>query len=211
MFQTFMHDEAALLRAARAEWALVPLSYSARGTEPTEEPAVLVDEAGVTVGRDAENQIVCDSPTVRCVLASSQPRTSPLYHVCQLLATVNRQHSSCCCLYVNARLPHRGSSERATLRCVQTSAQHACVTKRDGDHFVEDLGSEAGTWLNDRRLQAKVPKLLRPGKSSLLRLHSVQSAEHALLQSATPQYSLREMRKVSQLAQTAGHVIALVV
>jgi len=37
------------------------------------------------------------------------------------------------------------------------------VTKRDGDHFVEDLGSEAGTWLNDRRLQAKVPKLLRPG------------------------------------------------
>ena len=65
MFQTFMHDEAALLRAARAEWALVPLSYSARGTEPTEEPAVLVGEAGVTVGRHAENQIVCDSPTVR--------------------------------------------------------------------------------------------------------------------------------------------------
>ena len=54
---------------------------------------------------------------------------------------------------------------------LQTSAQHACVTKRDGDHFVEDLGSEAGTWLNDRRLQAKVPKLLRPGPCMLL-LHN---------------------------------------
>jgi len=70
MFQTFMHDEAALLRAARAEWALVPLSYSARGTEPTEEPAVLVGEAGVTVGRNADNQVVCDSSTVRCAAFS---------------------------------------------------------------------------------------------------------------------------------------------
>ena len=65
MFKTFMHDEAALLRAARAEWALVPLSYSARGTEPTEEPAILVGETGITIGRHAENQVVCDTPTVR--------------------------------------------------------------------------------------------------------------------------------------------------
>ena len=64
MFQTFMHDEAALLRAARAEWALVPLSYTMRGTEPTEEPAVHIGEAGITVGRLADNQIVCESPMV---------------------------------------------------------------------------------------------------------------------------------------------------
>jgi hypothetical protein len=64
MFQTFMHDEAALLRAARAEWALVPLSYTMRGTEPTEEPAVHIGEVGITVGRHADNQIVCDSPMV---------------------------------------------------------------------------------------------------------------------------------------------------
>ena len=73
MFQTFMHDEAALLRAARAEWALVPLSYSARGTEPTEEPAVLVGQAGVTVGRNADNQVVCDSPTVRRAASGPKP------------------------------------------------------------------------------------------------------------------------------------------
>jgi len=107
MFDTFMHDEEALLRAANAEWALVPLSYTARGTEPTQEPALLISEDGLTIGRHANCELVVDSAS--------------------------------------------------------TSAQHARIEKKGGDHFVTDLGSAAGTWLNDKKLQPNKPKCLHPG------------------------------------------------
>ena len=64
MFDTFMHDEEALLRAANAQWALVPASYTTQGTEPSQEPALLIHEAAVTVGSAAECALVSKAASV---------------------------------------------------------------------------------------------------------------------------------------------------
>lgn len=48
----------------------------------------------------------------------------------------------------------------------QTSAHHARVEKKDGDHVVTDLGSKAGTWLNDRRLEPNSVHILHPGAAT---------------------------------------------
>ena len=64
MFDTFMHDENALLRAANAQWALVPASYTAAGTGPTHEPALLIDEQGVTVGSALDCALLSDTASV---------------------------------------------------------------------------------------------------------------------------------------------------
>ena len=77
MFDTFMHDEEALLRAANAEWALVRRSFTARGTEPTQEPALHITEDGLVAGRHPDCQLVVDSTSV-----SPTSRHKSLCRVC---------------------------------------------------------------------------------------------------------------------------------
>lgn len=49
------------------------------------------------------------------------------------------------------------------LNFLQTSAQHARLDKRGGDHFVTCLGSSAGTWLNEKKLEPNTAVILHPG------------------------------------------------
>lgn len=51
-FKLFMHDDAALLKAAGAQWALTPVSVDGKsGTEPTTEQAVMIcEDDDVTIG-----------------------------------------------------------------------------------------------------------------------------------------------------------------
>ena len=64
MFDVFMKDEDALLRAANAQWAIVPASFAAAGTGPTDEPAMLIDEGGATVGRMSGCGLVLEAASV---------------------------------------------------------------------------------------------------------------------------------------------------
>jgi pSer/pThr/pTyr-binding forkhead associated (FHA) protein len=46
---------------------------------------------------------------------------------------------------------------------LQAAERHAEFTKEDGHHYVRDLGTTSGTWLNDKRMDARAKKMLRPG------------------------------------------------
>lgn len=46
---------------------------------------------------------------------------------------------------------------------MQAAVRQAEFTKEDGHHYVTDLGTSAGTWLNDKRMDANAKKRLRPG------------------------------------------------
>jgi zeaxanthin epoxidase len=108
-FGKFMRDDAELLRAANAQWAVVPMTNEGReGTEPTTEPAVMIcDDECCAIGRDGDCNLILDEPT---------------------------------------------AAER-----------HAEFTKEDGHHYVCDLGTPSGTWLNDKRVDAGSKRMLRPG------------------------------------------------
>jgi pSer/pThr/pTyr-binding forkhead associated (FHA) protein len=43
------------------------------------------------------------------------------------------------------------------------SARHARISTKDKIHYIEDLESQHGTWLNDEQLQASIPVPLNPG------------------------------------------------
>lgn len=60
------------------------------------------------------------------------------------------------CSYTNLRL-------KSCWLSLQAAEQHAEFTKEDGHHYVNDLGTPAGTWLNDKRMEAGAKKRLRPG------------------------------------------------
>lgn len=61
-----MHDDAALLKAAGAQWALTPVSLQGRlGTEPTTERAVMIcDDDDVTIGCNDECCVILDGSMV---------------------------------------------------------------------------------------------------------------------------------------------------
>lgn len=108
-FGLFMSNDEELLRAANAQWAVVPMTDEGRGgTEPTTEPAVMIcDDACCAIGRDDSCNLILEAPTA--------------------------------------------------------AARHAEFTKEDGHHYVRDLGTTAGTWLNEKRMEAGAKKRLRPG------------------------------------------------
>jgi zeaxanthin epoxidase len=64
-FYLFMKDDAELLRAANAQWAVVPLTNQGRGgTEPTTEPAVMIcDDECCAIGRDDSCNLILDAPS----------------------------------------------------------------------------------------------------------------------------------------------------
>lgn len=66
MFDTFMKDEDALLRAANAQWAIVPANFAAVGTGPTDEPALLINDDGVMIGRTPECGLALKAASVSC-------------------------------------------------------------------------------------------------------------------------------------------------
>lgn len=65
-FKLFMDDDAALLKAADAQWAVTPLTSEGRmGTEPTTEPAVMICDGGVvTVGAHSDCNIIVTGTAV---------------------------------------------------------------------------------------------------------------------------------------------------
>lgn len=113
LFDLYMRDDDALLRAAHASWLLVPASAASAEAELHEEFAEVkqrsprIGRRGVTVGRAAGCSMVLND------------------------AAVSDQH---------ARL-------------------HKC--DRD-DHWITDLGSKAGTWVNGRRIAPERPVRLLP-------------------------------------------------
>lgn len=45
---------------------------------------------------------------------------------------------------------------------LQVSPKHALLGKQGEDYYVTDLGSQHGTWLNDRKLRPKNPTQVSP-------------------------------------------------
>lgn len=78
----------------------------------------------------------------------------------------------------------RSSSAQISLDEPALSHKHARVTQRDGDWWLEDMGSTNGTFLNDKRVTG--PARLRPsdvirlGETRLLFLANASSAEHTI-------------------------------
>lgn len=77
-FKLFMDDDAALLKAANAQWAVTPLTDEGRlGTEPTTEPAVMIcDDAAVSIGASRDCSVVVTGTAVSFPLPSH--RLNPL-------------------------------------------------------------------------------------------------------------------------------------
>lgn len=65
-FKLFMDDDAALLKAANAQWAVTPLTDEGRlGTEPTTEPAVMIcDDGAVSIGASRDCSVVVSGTAV---------------------------------------------------------------------------------------------------------------------------------------------------
>lgn len=59
-----------------------------------------------------------------------------------------------------------------------TSRQHACIEFEQTSYTVSDLGSNNGTWLNGRRLQAKSPEPLADGDELVLGKQGVKLVFH---------------------------------
>ena len=57
----------------------------------------------------------------------------------------------------------RGDACAVALSAASAAEAHARLERADGDYFVKDLGSEHGTFLNDRRLEAYSAVQLHPG------------------------------------------------
>lgn len=60
-------------------------------------------------------------------------------------------------------LPHPENPWKPSIVALQASDQHAEFIKEDGHHYVQDLGTPSGTWLNDRKLPSGARQRLRPG------------------------------------------------
>jgi pSer/pThr/pTyr-binding forkhead associated (FHA) protein len=69
----------------------------------------------------------------------------------------------------------------------QAAERHAEFTKEDGHHYVCDLGTPSGTWLNDKRVDAGSKRMLRPGD---------------ILEFGQPGSGLRYKIKVGTVSQT---------
>jgi len=65
-FKLFMDDDAALLKAANAQWAVTPLTDEGRlGTEPTTEPAVMIcDDGAVSIGASRDCSVVVSGTAI---------------------------------------------------------------------------------------------------------------------------------------------------
>lgn len=57
------------------------------------------------------------------------------------------------------------------------SRHHAEIAFRDGDYWIEDLGSKNGTYINDERLYPQQPKIIAPQDSIIIHLHLFSLAE----------------------------------
>ena len=92
-FKLFMDDDAALLKAADAQWAVTPLTSEGRmGTEPTTEPAVMICDGNVvTVGAHGDCNIIVTGTAV------SSFRLHPLHCLLRPDAVILVGCTLCCC------------------------------------------------------------------------------------------------------------------
>lgn len=141
-FYKFLVDDEALLKAARADWLLVPANAIGRVNAEEEDEY----HGNYNVEDDASGS--SDGPDVGRAHFHGLRIARPEEAVC--ISTDG--------LVVGSQA---GSSIQ--LDHSQVSGRHAEVKGSQGDYFVTDLGSTNGTWLNGKRLAAQQLTKLRPG------------------------------------------------
>lgn len=102
-----MHDDAALLKAAGAQWALTPVSHHGRsGTEPTTERAVMIcDDDDVTIGCNDECCVILSGTDSMVGLFVCGSVTTLLLHMFIMLCVCYRASARMLCVcfvYVRA-------------------------------------------------------------------------------------------------------------
>eukprot|EP00887_Chlorella_sp_A99_P007153 scaffold2.g7153.t1 len=139
LFPLFMTSDDALLRALRASWLLVPASAAEEerlrtGITVSYHNGVVANGTGNGTGAAAGDDLAAEF--------AAHQHQSPVIDEAGVLV---------------------GSGPGTGMAVAGAAPRHALLARADADYYVTDLGSEAGTWVNGRRIPADQPHRLLPG------------------------------------------------